>query len=169
MGWPAVAHLHVRPRHVRHAFQTLDTDCPVADRYGCGANSLRFVAAPLDSKRFRSGGFTSALRRLRRCCLSCSAVRALVTIVPLALVARSESSSLASFEDVRSHDHVHRPHYQRILSVLFSGIVNQGSKDMTAWPNKPPKPNAVGACRFAVAVRVASRRCLSFHFLHEFL
>src|SRR5665647_1827601 len=30
------------------------------------------------------------------------------------------------------------------------------------WPNKSPEPTAVGACRSAVAVHVASRRWLSF-------
>ena len=29
-------------------------------------------------------------------------------------------------------------------------------------PNKSPEPTAVGACRSAIAVRVASRRWLSF-------
>ena len=36
-----------------------------------------------------------------------------------------------------------------------------GLKD-SQWPNKSPEPTAVGACRSAVAVRVASRRWLSF-------
>ncbi len=31
-----------------------------------------------------------------------------------------------------------------------------------SWPNKSPEPTAVGACRSAIAVHVASRRWLSF-------
>jgi hypothetical protein len=33
---------------------------------------------------------------------------------------------------------------------------------MSLMPNKSPEPTAVGACRSAVAVHVASRRWLSF-------
>ena len=37
------------------------------------------------------------------------------------------------------------------------------------WPNKSPEPTAVGACRSAVAVHVASRRWLSFLGCYTFM
>jgi hypothetical protein len=48
------------------------------------------------------------------------------------------------------------------LMLLFSHIVFSHFVFMPLPPNKSPEPTAVGAVSSAVAVRVASRRWLSF-------
>ena len=50
----------------------------------------------------------------------------------------------------------------RILGFTMMVFMEIFGDDMTLWPNKSPEPTAVGACRSAVAVHVASRRWLSF-------
>jgi hypothetical protein len=42
----------------------------------------------------------------------------------------------------------------------FEAKVEMDMRDL--WPNKSPEATAVGACSSAIAVRVASRRWLSF-------
>jgi hypothetical protein len=49
------------------------------------------------------------------------------------------------------HSHIHR---QAV------GQAKMSREDVT--PNQSPEPTAVGACRSAIAVHVASRRWLSF-------
>jgi hypothetical protein len=46
------------------------------------------------------------------------------------------------------------------FGIYLRGITD--FEDTTLMPNKSPEPTAVGACRSAVAVHVASRRWLSF-------
>jgi hypothetical protein len=46
--------------------------------------------------------------------------------------------------------------------LVIPGYVKAVQSHLTQWPNQSPEPTAVGAGRSAIAVRVASRRWLSF-------
>ena len=152
----------VRPHHARHTFHTIGFDWSVAGSNGFWDSLLRFIAASLDSERFRSCRLACAIHWLHRHRLSCSTICPLVAPFSLALVAYSESPPLAGVEDARPHFCIHLHYHQRLRCVVFSWIMDQGREDMTMWPNQSPEPTAVGACSSAIAVRVASRRWLSF-------